>query len=256
MSEEKYAEGLQRVLSSVSGKRDENTLVFIKKIIDDQYSVNPKNNENHQKSVSIFDKNKIENKKIEDRKSKKIGTKKSKIIENKNSLSFGFKNVSDVGNVSDIHLNGIFDKFQEEKEMNIDVDIIDVDDKTPESESDSESDENQMNLKNIHNTRDIIGLIPKENKKLFDFVLDWNVVDKAGIIDEIMKKWLNDRFCEYLGQEEEDLVKFVIKLLKQHQSVRQIITQLRMVLDKDTEQFVVKMWRRLVFETLKVIYSM
>ena len=69
-----------------------------------------------------------------------------------------------------------------------------------------------------------------------------------------MRSWLNDRFIEYLGTKEDALTNFVVNLLNEHQSARQIILQLRMVLEKDTQQFVTLLWKRLLFEALRSHY--
>jgi len=106
----------------------------------------------------------------------------------------------------------------------------------------------------VSSAQDIVRLIPNGQRQLFNFEMDWRIVDKHDIVERVMRGWLNDRFREYLGQEEEVLVKFVMDLLKKHNSATKMVTQLRMVLDKDTEQFVVKMWKRLVFEMLKAIH--
>eukprot|EP01084_Bolivina_argentea_P181200 312979_1 len=107
----------------------------------------------------------------------------------------------------------------------------------------------------ISSAQDIVRLIPNTQRELFNFDIDWKIVDKTEIIETVMRNWLNDRFREYLGQEEDVLVNFVVELLKKHNSGTKVVTQLRMVLDKDTEQFVQKMWRRLIFETLKAIHN-
>eukprot|EP01083_Nonionella_stella_P133746 406662_1 len=99
---------------------------------------------------------------------------------------------------------------------------------------------------------DIIALVPLTQHELFNFNVDWMLVDGMHIIQNVMKHWLDDRFGEYLGEQQAALVNFVMGLLIVHCGAIDVMNELQCILKDDTEQFVVKMWRRLVFEILKV----
>jgi len=70
-----------------------------------------------------------------------------------------------------------------------------------------------------------------------------------------MRTWIEARIEEYLGEPEADLTNFIVGLITHRMTPKKIITEMKMVLVEDAEGFVVKMWRRLIFESLKVKYS-
>lgn len=100
-------------------------------------------------------------------------------------------------------------------------------------------------------TKDLVELIPKDKKKLLAYDIDWDLVDKNDLVEKIMRKWIDARIQEYLGEEEADLTNFAVGLLAHHIAPKDIIEEMSMVLVEDAEGFVVKMWRRLIFESLK-----
>jgi len=63
-----------------------------------------------------------------------------------------------------------------------------------------------------------------------------------------MKPWISKKLTEYLGSAEEDFVEFVLDSLRQKKDPKSIVQELEMVLDKEAETFVVKLWRMLIFE--------
>ena len=63
-----------------------------------------------------------------------------------------------------------------------------------------------------------------------------------------MKPWISRKFTEYLGSAEEDFVQFVLESLGDRKDPRSIVQELEMVLDKEAETFVVKLWRMLIYE--------
>lgn len=70
-----------------------------------------------------------------------------------------------------------------------------------------------------------------------------------------MRDWIDARIEEYLGEPEADLTNFTVGLIAHRITPKDIIAEMKMVLVEDAEGFVVKMWRRLIFESLKVKYS-
>lgn len=54
---------------------------------------------------------------------------------------------------------------------------------------------------------------------------------------------------EILGEEEHTLCDFVINLIKSFASPIQICAELNNVLDEETESFVMRLWRMLIYET-------
>jgi len=53
------------------------------------------------------------------------------------------------------------------------------------------------------------------------------------------------------GEEEESLTDFIVSKLQNRRPPDEILEELSVVLDDDAEQFVVKLWRMLVYYSLK-----
>jgi len=101
-----------------------------------------------------------------------------------------------------------------------------------------------------------VKLVPKDPEKTLSTKIDWNIVYEGNLIELKMRKWIAERLKSYLGgQEDQELTNFVVGLLTAKANVKQIKTELVVVLEDDAENFVVKMWRRLIFEILKVKYK-
>lgn len=105
--------------------------------------------------------------------------------------------------------------------------------------------------------KELAKIIPKDPEETLAHEIDWNIVQSSGLVETKMRKWIDERLKEYLGgQEDIELTNFVVGLLAKHTHPTKIITELVVVLDIDSKKFVVKMWRRLIFETLKVKYKL
>eukprot|EP01112_Ceratiomyxa_fruticulosa_P019134 TRINITY_DN6213_c0_g1_i3.p1 TRINITY_DN6213_c0_g1~~TRINITY_DN6213_c0_g1_i3.p1 ORF type:complete len:557 (+),score=136.96 TRINITY_DN6213_c0_g1_i3:43-1671(+) len=98
--------------------------------------------------------------------------------------------------------------------------------------------------------KSLVTKIPSDKKTLFNFEVDWAVVDEHKIVDLTMKPWITRKIKEYLGEEESTLIGFIVSKLSSHTSPQEILDQLGLVLDEDADIFVVKMWRMLAFEML------
>jgi len=90
--------------------------------------------------------------------------------------------------------------------------------------------------------------IPTVKDELFAFPLKWDIVDQA-LVDKRIKPWVNKKIFEYIGEEEETLVDFICSKVLSKCSAKRILEDVAMVLDEESEVFVVKMWRLLIYET-------
>ena len=292
LREKKYEEGLKQVL--IADDRDKAAEKFLTSIIKEQYKMERKKlNEsrsrnrgsNHHRhyhhSHPSRDEKRKSNKsskskgrdsdnekskkkyssKSDDHKSSNTHQRKNDDVEAKDnlSLSFGFKakdSSKAVAKVFDV--NEKADKAKNMSDENGNVkSVMDVDQSEDESKTKVSSKHTNHSSESIviSSAQDLVGIIPSTQRKLFDYDIDWDVIDKHKIIEKVMRDWLNDRFYEYLGQEELVLVDFVADLLTKRNSATKMVLQLKMVLSNDTEQFVMKMWRRLIFETLKIKHN-
>jgi len=96
--------------------------------------------------------------------------------------------------------------------------------------------------------KNLIEKIPTVKDELFAFPLKWDIVDQA-LVDKRIKPWVNKKIFEYIGEEEETLVDFICSKVLSKCSAKRILEDVAMVLDEESEVFVVKMWRLLIYET-------
>eukprot|EP01038_Epipyxis_sp_PR26KG_P008587 gene8587-11602_t len=100
--------------------------------------------------------------------------------------------------------------------------------------------------------KQLVEKIPTTRNELFAYELNWNAIEKHKIISNTMKSWVVKKIVEYLGEEEESLTTFIIMKLNSRCQPQELLEELSMVLDEDSEQFVLKLWRMLIFYSLKV----
>lgn len=102
------------------------------------------------------------------------------------------------------------------------------------------------------NETNLINLIPSNTSSLFSMTINWDIVYKNNLIEIKIKPWISQKIIEYLEEEEKDLINFICQHLNQRKSAQELIAQLKPVLDDETEVFVVKLWRLLIHESLKL----
>jgi len=87
---------------------------------------------------------------------------------------------------------------------------------------------------------------------LFKFVIDWGVVDEHNLIETKMKVWVKKKIIEYLGDEELTLIEYICKKLSEQTPPEQLLELLLLVLEDEAADFVIKMWRMLIYNILMV----
>lgn len=96
--------------------------------------------------------------------------------------------------------------------------------------------------------KSLIEKIPTAKPELFNYPLDWSVVD-TSLMEKRIRPWINKKIVEYIGEEEATLVDFVCSKVMAHSTPQGILDDVAMVLDEEAEVFIVKMWRLLIYET-------
>ncbi|XP_065660658.1 RNA-binding protein 25 isoform X2 [Hydra vulgaris] len=96
--------------------------------------------------------------------------------------------------------------------------------------------------------KNLIEKIPTVKEDLFLYPLKWEIVDET-LVEKRIKPWVNKKIFEYIGEEEQTLVEFICSKVLSKSSAKNILEDVAMVLDEESEVFVVKMWRLLIYET-------
>lgn len=94
----------------------------------------------------------------------------------------------------------------------------------------------------------IIDNIPSTNEKLFKFPIQWTFMSKPLIHGRI-NQWITKKIVEFIGEEEPDLTKVILEKVEAKADPKLMITEFRDILDSETEGFVVKLWRLMIYET-------
>ena len=68
--------------------------------------------------------------------------------------------------------------------------------------------------------------------------------------------WVSGKVEQLLGVKEPTLVDYVVKLLAQGTSAAALAIELSPVLDSDTETFVIKLYRTVIYETEKALMGL
>jgi len=90
---------------------------------------------------------------------------------------------------------------------------------------------------------------------LFAYPIQWSSLDTHEVIRLQLSNWIVKKIIEYLGEEEESLTQFIVTKLTSHCSPHELMEELNMVLDEDAEPFVMKLWRMLIYYSLKIQYT-
>ena len=80
--------------------------------------------------------------------------------------------------------------------------------------------------------------------------MDWDAYDTCFLAASV-KRWVAKKVTELLGEEEPSLVEFVVEHTDKHAGAAELTAELTPVLDAEAESFVVKLWRMVIYETLK-----
>ena len=94
--------------------------------------------------------------------------------------------------------------------------------------------------------------MPKQMEEIYKYQLDWNSIFDYNIIEKICRPWIGKKIKEYMGNEEQLMINIVIKLLNQKCTEKQLFNKIQNILDEESQEFVDKLWKVLVFEDMKI----
>eukprot|EP00474_Spongospora_subterranea_P009060 CRZ09518.1 hypothetical protein [Spongospora subterranea] len=131
-----------------------------------------------------------------------------------------------------------------------------------EAFANSAEESNVSNLYTARRERDIKPLImdadvfwaqvPGEFDQLTSYQFVWDTIDRTAFLNGVIKTFVSQKVCDYLGQPEPDLVNFIMSLITAEKSAVEIISQIGEVFGDDSKSFVAKLWAQMVFEYLSL----
>jgi len=94
----------------------------------------------------------------------------------------------------------------------------------------------------------IIEKIPSSRSRLFDFRIEWKYLTQP-LLEGRIKQWVTKKIHEFVGDDEPELITFILTLIEKKDRPRKILDEIKTVLDKEAEGFVIKLWRLIIYET-------
>ncbi|KAI8811501.1 hypothetical protein BJ742DRAFT_143818 [Cladochytrium replicatum] len=94
----------------------------------------------------------------------------------------------------------------------------------------------------------LIGMLPADKEGLWGWNVRWDFLDD-NVLSNVLKPFIGKKVAEYLGEEEPELISFCIELVRSRKGPEHVLSELQMALDEEAEIFVLKLWRKLIFET-------
>jgi RNA-binding protein 25 len=81
--------------------------------------------------------------------------------------------------------------------------------------------------------------------------INWSLIEENNVVDLYLRPFVIKKTQEYLGEEVESLTTFIVTQLKARCSPNDLLDELTTILESDSEMFVLKLWRMLVYYSLK-----
>lgn len=88
--------------------------------------------------------------------------------------------------------------------------------------------------------------------ELWEFHIDWDKLAKTTIFERNIRPWLEEMSIEYMGAVEEIFIGLVEKKLLSRSHPDKIIKILKKLLDNDSEEFVIRLWKKVVLEYMRL----
>ncbi|KAI6156072.1 hypothetical protein EDD17DRAFT_1070279 [Pisolithus thermaeus] len=92
--------------------------------------------------------------------------------------------------------------------------------------------------------------VPHDKETLFRAKVRWDGLTDM-MIDRKFEPIIKHQMMKYLGElEDDDLIMFVVEHLKDHKGPQKLVEGLEPVLEEEAQEFVVNIWRQVIFESM------
>ncbi|KAJ3353884.1 hypothetical protein HDU91_005837 [Kappamyces sp. JEL0680] len=96
--------------------------------------------------------------------------------------------------------------------------------------------------------KELVAQIPADKEGLWAWSVKWDNMDKT-MLEKKIEPFLKKKVTELLEDESKELVKFVMEKIAARGDVQSIYDELAPVLVEETDVFVMKLWRMIIYET-------
>ena len=102
-------------------------------------------------------------------------------------------------------------------------------------------------------SKDIYMSLPKDKDRVFAFPLNYESLESHQVFDKIVRPWVAKKIKEYLGVEEEAMIRLVITHVQKQDTASSLLEKVGPILDDVAESFVLKLWQVILFENEKIV---
>ncbi|EMR08132.1 hypothetical protein PNEG_03570 [Pneumocystis murina B123] len=97
----------------------------------------------------------------------------------------------------------------------------------------------------IRRIKEIVASVPSEKEGLWSWSIKWDRLTES-IIEEKIQPFITKKIVEYVGVQEDDLIKFILDHLRKKGSAEELAKELEMAMDEEAELFVNKVYRYVI----------
>jgi len=107
------------------------------------------------------------------------------------------------------------------------------------------------------NLKTLVASIPATWEGLRTHKIDWALFDQITSHGRMhdMQRWIGIKVSDLLGGEEPSMTQFIFNAVCQHTPATSLCSDLREVLEEDTEAFILKLYRMIIYEIAKALSS-
>ncbi|GAW81919.1 hypothetical protein, conserved [Plasmodium gonderi] len=125
-----------------------------------------------------------------------------------------------------------------------------------EEEGEGEEGEKMKTIDIIENSKKILEKVPSSEEEIFNYPLNWKVLNLKDNIGNKLKPWIYKKITEYIGTDEKEIIEeisnyFVQQILKET-SPKDMLVEAEKFLDSDGKKFILNMYKLIIFEQIKV----
>ena len=94
--------------------------------------------------------------------------------------------------------------------------------------------------------------LPQSKDEVFAFPINHDALEEHAVIERLVRPWVAKKIKEYLGVEEEAMIRLVLNHVTNRLSAGALLDKVAPILDDVAENFVLKLWQVILFEQLKI----